>query len=53
MKYLERWCKKRAGDIGETCYGWSIVSLKCLTAAGGKGILEAEWKKINIYSGKE
>ena len=29
MKCPERWCKKRACDIGETGSGWIIVSLKC------------------------
>ena len=29
MKCPERRCKKRACDIGETGFGWIIVSLKC------------------------
>ena len=41
MKCPERWCKKRACDIGETGSGWIIVSLKCPNCGR---VIKVYWK---------
>ncbi len=40
-KCPERWCKKRACDIGETGSGWIIVSLKCPNCGR---VIKVYWK---------
>ena len=41
MKCPEKWCKKRACDIGETGSGWIIVSLKCPNCGR---VIKVYWK---------